>query len=622
MQYLSALRRALLAPAVLALLVLALYAQTRQHDFIRYDDPIYVTRCEVVQRGLTSEGVRFAFGRTPDGHRVPLTWLSHMAVVEAAGLDPGWHHLANVLLHLGNVLLLYALARSMGGRELASFTAAALLAIHPLHVESVAWVTERKDVLSLFFGLATMLAWLRFARRPGAFAYAGVVVLYALALSAKATMTTLPAVLVLLDVWPLRRAAGARDLAKRAAEKFPLFAMAGAVAVLTIRAQSSVEAMSVPASPLWNRAALSVVHAGIYLRQLAFPSGLAIFHPMSTRGWWEYALSALAIGGLTREAIRGWPDRPWLAIGWLWFLGTIAPFLGILQAGAQETCDHYAYLPAVGLYAAIGLQIGRMGERRPRAALATSAAIIAWLLPWTWLQIATWKDDETLYRRALAVDEDSPIAHVFLGDIEFERGDLEAAGAHYDRAGSLAPDATEPLLGWGRVRAALGDHDAAVLAFEAVLRRDAEHSAAESELGRSYLELGRSDLALQFLDEALALRPDHAQTLDWRGCALIRLGRIPEAIESLSRSVELAPALVEPRVNLGAAYLMGRRPAEAVPVLEAAVELAPGHAQARNNLAVARLEAGDVEGARGDLAILRTLDPEMAAGLEPRFEDR
>ncbi|MFL6199060.1 MAG: glycosyltransferase family 39 protein [Thermoanaerobaculia bacterium] len=444
----------------LALLTLAAYLPVLAHGFIRFDDPLYVTRNPHVQAGLSWEGIAWAFSANVASNWHPLTLLSHMLDCELFGMDPLGHHLTSLLLHTASVVLLFEalrrLTRDQPGSIWRSAAVAALFAVHPTHVESVAWIAERKDVLSGFFWMLTLLAWAGYVRQPSPKRYAAVALALAAGLLSKPMVVTLPFVLLLLDVWPLRREI-------RVKEKLPLFALAAASCVATVIAQFGAIGLA-SRFPLRLRLANAVLSYAAYLRKTLLPTRLAVFYPMPGEfPAWKVAGAALLLACLTVLALRA---GRYVLVGWLWFLGTLVPVIGIVQVGGQAMADRYTYLPTIGLFliAAWGL---------PRRARWVVPGVVLALAIGTRLQLRHWEDSESLFRHAAAVTERNFIAHLNLAQIHAEHGERGPALEHFRTTLEIRPGMWQ----------------------------------AQASLGNTLRRWGRPDKALPHLRNAVRLRP-------------------------------------------------------------------------------------------------------------------
>ncbi|HYV17450.1 MAG TPA: tetratricopeptide repeat protein [Verrucomicrobiae bacterium] len=467
---------------LLALATLAVFARVVGFELLNYDDPLYVTANPHVQEGLTVAGVGWAFTTFTAANWHPLTWISLMLDASIGGIDPRVFHLTNVVLHLANVLLLFLLLDRLTGSPYRSAVTAALFAIHPLHVESVAWVAERKDVLSTLFLLLTLLAYAGFVERPGPVRRLGVVLMFALGLLAKPMLVTLPVLLLLLDAWPLRRKEPWRRLVL---EKAPLFAMSIATGVVTIVAQRHAETVgSLAGYPLGVRVANAIVATVTYLGQTMWPTRLAVFypHPGASLAAWKVIVSSAILAALTFGAIRFRRSRPYLLIGWAWYLVTLAPVAGIVQVGWQARADRYTYIPLIGIFlAAVWAISDRIGER-PAFLASLATAVVVLLGIGAFVQTGHWRDSETLFRHALAVTDDNAVAHLNLGTALLRRHQLAEAEEHFTEAVRINPAFAEAHSNLGVALGRQGRTDEAILEFRRALELQPDYPDARRNL--------------------------------------------------------------------------------------------------------------------------------------------
>lgn len=596
----------------LVVAVFATYWPVRANGFVSYDDEVYLTTNPHVAKGLDPAEIGWVFTHAHAANYHPLTWISHMLDVELFGLDPGAHHLVSVAWHALNTVLVLWLCHALLARAWAAGLAAALFGLHPLRVESVAWASERKDVLCAAFFLATLLAYLRYGRAPSPGRYAWALGAATLALLAKPMAVSLPFVLFLLDVWPLGRLARERPWRPTAAgtgrrlllEKLPFLALAAGGALSTWFAQelggavSGTEAVSFELR-VWN----ALATYGIYLGETLWPVGLAVFHPLAAvvapdprAALLGPALGAsLVLGALSLAAWRTRVRWPWFVLGWCWFLGTLVPALGLKQVGSQAHADRYTYLPLVGVAWILAGLVDAGVRRWPRlrlagAALAT-AAVLALALA-TRAQVGVWRDTATLFEHALAVTSDNYVAHAGLGAFHLEE-DPARARAHLEQALAIhALDATaltslarlelqagnlaeaERRLGaarrihdskwvryhFGRLRLLQRDREGAAREFAAALELDPSLVDARFNLGQVLFGLGRTDEARAQFEAALAADPEHAGALN--GLGALVLDADPRAAEDcFRRALALDPTYVDAANNLGVALeRQGREP--------------------------------------------------------------
>ena len=602
----GALRRVLIVLG-LGLVTFWIYRPVGNHTFLNFDDDEYVTANAAVLEGWSAEGARWAFSQSHAANYHPLTWLSHMLDVELFELDAGAHHLTSAVLHALNAALaacaLWALTRSFWP----SVLVAALFAWHPLRVESVAWVSERKDLLVGFFWFATLWAYARYARAPSIARYLPVALGVGCALLSKPMAVTLPFVLLLVDLWPLKRTQALRRLVS---EKLPLFALALAFIVVTWNVQRAAGAMdSLEAVGLQARLANAGEATVDYVRTTLWPKDLACFYPHpalvdeSERLWTiGRVASALAVAGISLFALGLWRRAPSLFVGWFWFLGTLVPVIGIVQVGSQARADRYTYLPLVGFVMLVVFGLDRLLAKTKRTwaavALGCGGLAAAACVPLTMRQVRVWRDDVTLFEHALAVTERNYLAHTNLGEALEERGQLSEAATHYARALEIMPASPPILLNLGKLRALSGESKQAEELFRRALDADSSFAAAHGNLGALLSGLGRDREALEHLERAL--RPDATGLRD---------------ADALSITNTLAWVLATSRdANL-------RDGARALELARACAEKS-GYAQAGilETLAAAHAESGDFEEAiRVQRAALERVPTAYRSALEERL---
>jgi tetratricopeptide (TPR) repeat protein len=470
---------------LLAAATLAVFARVNHFEFLNYDDPLYVTVNPHVQQGLSVEGVRWAFTTFTAANWHPLTWISLMLDASIGGTDPFVFHLTNLVLHLANVLLLFSFLDRITGRPRPSAVTAALFAIHPLHVESVAWIAERKDVLSTLFLLLTLMAYARFVEQPDRPRRLAVVLLFALGLLAKPMLVTLPVLLLLLDAWPLRRSAPWRSLVL---EKLPLFAMSIGTGILTFVAQRQAETVgSLAGYPLGVRVANAIVATATYLGRTIWPTRLAVFypHPGASLGAVAVAGSAVVLFALTSWAIRLRRSRPYLFFGWGWYLVTLAPVVGIVQVGWQARADRYTYIPLIGIFLAVVWAISESLADRPALLSSLAWAALVPLGIIAFVQAGYWRDSETLFRHALAVTGDNAVAHSNLGTALLRRGLVAEAEGHFTEAVRINPHFAEARSNLGVALGRQGRIDEAILEWQRALELQPDYPDARRNLDRA-----------------------------------------------------------------------------------------------------------------------------------------
>jgi protein O-mannosyl-transferase len=531
--------------AALIVLTLALFGTALPRTFINYDDDVYVTGNPHVRQGVTGSSIVWAFTTTEASNWHPVTWLSHMLDVQLYGLDAVGHHWTSLFLHAANTALLFFVLRRMTGALWRSALAAALFALHPLHVESFAWVAERKDVLSTLFWLLTVAAWTRYLDRTTPARYAVVLALFALGLMSKPMLVTLPFTLLLLDVWPLRR--WTASWAGLVREKAPLFAMSAASCVATAIAQRRGGALQgFEHFPLPDRLANAIASCGAYLGKTVWPASLAVFYPHPHLGvmTWRVAVSLLAIGGITALALRTYRTAPFLAVGWLWYLGTLVPVIGLVQVGGQGMADRYTYVPLIGIFVAVAWGLDLVAERSRFLRSAVAVAACAWLVALAVVarvQLGTWADRETLFRHALAVTSDNWLAHHNLGTILFNQGKPEDAVVQLTECLRIQPNYTEAHYNLGLALEKLGRHSEAIAEFERALALRPTFGKAHNNLAIILAGQGRTDEAIGHLREAIRIDPSAEKAYFNLGNVLLQTGRAAEAAEALEQAIQLEP---------------------------------------------------------------------------------
>ena len=577
-------RPGLFAGVLLALIVLTftVFAPVRTHGFLQFDDAAYVTENAHVKAGLTLDGLRWALTTPYAGNWHPLTWASHMADVELFGLDAGWHHLTNLWLHLLTTALLFRLFTRMTGSIGASAFVAAMFAVHPLHVESVAWVAERKDVLSGLFWVLTLGAYVAFTRRPHRLRYLWLVVCFGLALLSKPMAVTLPFVLLLLDVWPLARWRGLRA---SMIEKAPLFLMAAAAALVTFIVQREAGAVqSLEAFPLSLRLANVPMAYVWYAFATIYPVNLAPLYPYpASIPLWQSAGAAAILLAITVWVSLRVRTHPFLFVGYAWFMGTLVPVIGLVQIGSPPHSDRYMYLPAIGLFVMAAWAVERWARRRPawtRAIVALAIIDVVIAAGLTSRQVAHWKNDVTLWEHAVAVTRDNYRAQTNFGFALASAGMQPRALDAYQEAIRLNPRYPNAHNYLGLLLADLGDHDRAASEYQAALALAPGFVEAHNNLGLTRAAQNRIPAAIAAFEQARRLNPSFAEARSNLGIAYAQQGEIDRAIVEFEEAVRLKPASPESRMNLATALAEAGRTSDAIAALRATLRLAPAHAEA------------------------------------------
>jgi tetratricopeptide (TPR) repeat protein len=579
----------------LAIAVLLVYLQTLQFQFIDgYDDVSYVLKNRMVQAGMTWAGMKWALTTFDAANWHPLTWFSHMLDCQLFGLDPGYHHLTSVIFHTINCILLFWILRRMTGRLWESAAVAALFALHPLHVESVAWIAERKDVLSAFWGLFTIWAYVRYVESPSSQRYMAVAVGLALGLMSKPMLVTLPFLLLLLDYWPLGRMHCATEtssptsaLKKLIIEKIPLFGLVVASSVVTFVAQRKggavVTLVQVPVSTRIGNAIVAYVD---YLRDTFWPARLAAYYPLNAVSGWQVAISLVALVGITVFALWNRKRFPFSIVGWLWYLGMLVPVIGLVQAGSQARADRYTYLPLIGIlvFLVFGAVQTEVIRRRPWLNGALAAMVLITLGRVCWLQVGYWQDSITLFSRAVVVTQNNWFAHYDLAKAMADQGRFSESRPHFLESVRINPEYPEAQVGYGYVLEQEGRLNEATIHYRQAISLKPAMMEAHAKLGDVLVRQGNIREATSCYAEAVRLNPMSPEAHNNLARALALQGRLAEAVAHLSEAVRLEPGWAEVHNNLGIALLRQGKAAEAIWHFSEAIRLKPDFAAARTHL--------------------------------------
>ena len=602
-------KRIVLTCLALILACAVIYAPVRHFGFMTsWDDSDYVTDNAYVSQGLTSQGVAWAFTSMAASNWHPLTWLSHMLDVQLFGMDPGPQHVVNLLFHILNTLLLFGLLHRATGAWGRSAFVAGLFAVHPLHVESVAWIAERKDVLSAFLWLLAMWAYVSYARRPRVSQYLIVALLFGLGLLAKPMLVTLPFALLLLDFWPLRRVKFEgdgwaalrgrwRDVSRLVREKAPLMILAAASCIVTFSAQQRGGAV-VTAASLSARLGNAAVSYVAYIGKMLWPLHLAAFYPARLLSVWSVSAGVGLLIGITILAVRAGQRRGFFLAGWLWYVGTLVPVIGIVQVGGQAMADRYTYIPSIGLFliAAWGLPELLHGWRQRSVALSVAAvgalAVFAGLAR---AQVPYWSDGVALWRHALEATEDNPVANNNLGGLLLKQGQETQAIPYLAEALRVRPNYPEALNFMGMALMYQGQLDRAASYFNEALRVRPASPLAQDNLGAALMFQGKLDEAAPHVAEALRLRPDFADAHENMGRILAGRGQFDAAIDEYREALRLNPARADAQNDLGTVLARQGRIDEAIEHFADALRVQPGFEDASRNLQYAR----SLKGANG-----------------------
>ncbi|OQX10680.1 MAG: hypothetical protein BWK80_45510 [Desulfobacteraceae bacterium IS3] len=555
--------RNILIAFILALVTLAVYWQMRHYEFVNYDDGSYIYDNPHVMKGLSSESIVWAFAATHSGNWHPLTWLSHIADVEIFGISfsagAGFHHLTNVMFHIANTVLLFFILLRMTGDVWKSSFVAALFALHPLHVESVAWVSERKDVLSTFFAFLTLGSYAQYVKLKSRQWYLAALLFFILGLMSKPMLVTLPFVLILLDYWPLERKSrfGSTELAEVSlfSEKLPFFIFSALSSVVTFFVQKSAGAVgSLNVFSLNARIGNALISYISYIGKMFCPTHLAVFYPHpGVISAWKIAEAGILLIFISLLAISSRKRYPYILIGWLWYVGTLVPVIGLVQVGSQAMADRYTYIPMIGLFIIIAHGIPDMlpAWRYRKAALALAAtAIIFVLMIMSYRQAGYWQNSFTLFEHALEVTSGNYAAHRFVGDAMRRKGKNDEAVRHYREALRLSPNYAHAHNNLGILLAGQGKTAEAVQHLSHALRADPKYAQAYYNMGLVLDEQGNLAEAVRYYSQALRFAPDDAAAHNNLGTVLFRMGKINEALVHFQEALQIEPDNAEARENL------------------------------------------------------------------------
>ena len=594
-------RRTQLLCLLLTVVVLVSYSPVTHNGFLSYDDDRYITDNPHVRAGLTRATVKWSFTTYDQANWHPLTWLSHALDCELFGLNPAGHHYVSVLLDAANVVLLFLLLQSATGFCWRSLMVAALFALHPINVESVAWASERKNVLSMLFFLVALQAYVWYTRRPGIRRYAMVMFVYALALLSKPQVITFPFLLCLWDYWPLGRI-GAPAVTSRAAgggnaprlwsgwlvlEKLPLLLLSAASAVLTMKAQKAGGAVQSSHYSLLLRLETAAISYVRYLGKALWPSKLVALYPHPTELYpaWQAGAAVLVLVLITTLVLRARKQR-YLAVGWFWFLGSLVPMIGLVQVGAQAMADRYAYIPFVGLFlmltwlAADGAQTYRLSAAWLVIPAVSCLLVLGTL---TYRQVGYWHDTESFWRRTLALTQNNYVAHDTLGYFLAKQGRTEEAAAHFRAALAIRPDDLPANLGLGTYEHGRGNLTAAIERYQLVARYTANEllrAEAYGNLGSAYRQMGESKKAQQYFERALQLAPEQTMAMIGLGLIAQKEGDLPEAVRQYSHAMAVEPTDVGYLLLAEALRLQGRSE-EAKAISDRVARFSPNLAEAQ-----------------------------------------
>jgi tetratricopeptide (TPR) repeat protein len=570
----------------LALVTLIVFRQVTKCDFADYDDLEIIVKNQHVNAGLTLEGTIWAFTIGKAVNWIPLTWLSHMLDYQLFGDNPLWHHLTNLILHIVNTLLLFAVLKRMTAALWQSAFVAALFALHPLHVESVAWVSERKDVLSALFWILTIAAYLRYVRYTNIKWYLLTLLLFTMGLMAKPMVVTLPFVLLLLDYWPLDRFK-VNGTARLIREKIPFLVLSAVSSVITFLVQQSAGAVSkIESIPLLTRLANAFVSYMAYIEKMVWPSRLAVLYPYPVEGlpMQRLVTAVLLLLGISFWVIHIAKNSRYLLVGWLWYLGTLVPVIGLIQVGNQSMADRYTYLPSIGIFIMIAWGISEISVKwrfRKILLCISSVAVLSAFSICTYFQLHYWQNSVTLFEHTIKVTRNNLLAYINLDNAYVELGRYNDAVEACKQAISIKPN----------------------------------YAKAHYNLSVAYIQLGRWQDAIEACEQAISIKPNYAKAYYSLGVAYGRLGRQQDKIEACKRAIKIEPDYADAYNNLGVAYIKLGEPEKAMESFKEAVRIKPDLAEAHYNLGMAYFASGNSDSATREYEILKVLDAGMAEKL-------
>jgi len=636
--------------------VLLVYWQVLNSDFVNYDDPMYVTENEHVQAGLTWKGVVWAFSGGYASNWHPVTWLSHMADCELFGLNPCRHHLTSLLLHIANTLLLFFVLKKMTGAMGASGFAAAVFALHPLHVQSVAWVAERKDVLSTLFWLLTMWTYVSYVRRRGALRYLLSLGLFALGLMSKPMLVSLPVVMLILDYWPLNRFRQGRpcDIEDRKSltffglvlEKVPFFILAAASSFITFMVQrKSGAVIALDKLGFGERLCNGVVSYAVYIIKTFIPDRLAVYYPYFPVPAWQVIGAAMLLIAITAAVFVS--RRRYLISGWLWYMVTLVPVIGLVQVGSQSRADRYMYVPMTGLLIMIAWGVSDIATRlhlRKYRLVPAASLCIASLMVCAWFQVGYWHDSFTLLTNTLKVTEENHIAHLNLGNVLLKQGKTEETIDHYKKAVEINPEFVDArfnlgvallldnrpaeaieqydkLLKMGKeswklhfymanALAKRGQIDEALEHYRIALEKNPNDFEIHNNMALALVEKGNFDEAVEQFKIALAIKPDSPEVHYNLGNALKKQGRVEEAFEQYDRIVKEKTADIKLCLNMAEIMSEVKRYEEAAEYYRRAIEIEPENIISHGKLGLVLAEQGKIDEAIKECRIVLIATPD------------
>ncbi|MFZ2633430.1 MAG: tetratricopeptide repeat protein [Desulfosalsimonadaceae bacterium] len=631
-----------LAALLLIITTAAVYAPVRHHDFINFDDGGYVYENKQVQSGLTMGSIKWAFTLIKSDEKSywhPVTWLSHMLDCQLFGINPGYHHLSNLFYHLMNVLLLFLVFFRMTGALWKSAVVAALFALHPVNVDSVAWIAERKNLLSTTFWLLTIFAYVCYAARPTAWRYLIVIAVFSMGLMAKPMLVTLPCVLLLLDFWPLFRSKWFRgnwvnrkalppigrpefhvtSVNRLVIEKIPLLILSfGAIWLSFVSLQKNSHILNEIVQPFSLRIENALVSYLHYLWKMIWPLKLAVFYPFPTEiPIWQSIFAMVALIMMTIIVVINCKKRPYLLTGWLWYVGTLTPVIGIIQGGLwPQIADRWAYVPYVGLFILLAWGIPDFFSRFRFNRLLPAGLTLAILVIFLFLtsgQVKHWKDTDTLFQHALKVTKNNYLAHMQVGEYFVNKDDHPQAMMHFQKALSILPDFSEAHRAIGQEYVFLNDYDQALYHYQKALMFDPSNIDLFNKTGNVYALMDRYDQAIRLYCDAIAIDPDDPAAYNNLGAAYYFTGQMENATMNVDKALKLQPNFVEAYYNMGLIEAKTGNTDNAVNAFQKAIKLNPDYADAHNSLGKLFFQAGNLPAALSHFENVLRLSPEDAS---------
>jgi protein O-mannosyl-transferase len=599
----------------LAIATLAVYWQIQDHEFINFDDNEYITENTHVKAGFTREGFIWAFTKSQASNWHPITWLSHMVDCQLYGLNPKGHHLTNLFFHTANSLLLFIVLSRMTGTLWQSGFVAVLFALHPLHVETVAWAAERKDVLSMFFMMLTLWAYIFYIENPGVKKYLLVVLFFALGLMSKPMLVTLPFILLLLDYWPLGRLKSGQaqgnlrktkkripsdnrsNVSQLILEKLPLFILAMGSSIVTFLVQQSGGATkSLAMYSIQVRITNALISYLEYLEKMVWPTGLAVLypHPGDALSAWKGMVCGVVLVFITTVVVRMIQRAPYLAVGWFWYLGTLVPVIGIVQVGSQAIADRYTYIPLIGIFIIIAWGLPQLIENfryKDKVLIISGGILIPLLMVSTWSQTRHWKNSTTLYKHAIEVNGNNypsfSVVYYNLGNTLVKKNELEEAISHYKMAIKINPEHVLAYNNLGNALSQKGDIEGAISQFKTAIKIDPQNALAHDNLGVILDELGEYEKAIAHYKTAIQVKPDFAGAHYNLGNTLTKTNEPEEAIRHYKLAIKIDPEHVLAHTNLGNALAQKGLLEDAITQYQTAIKIKPDFSPALTNLEMA-----------------------------------